>query len=82
MIFADGFESGDTSACTFYLYARELGGEWQQFPDADTTFERPDLPGVLQVGAMAYANGNPPDVAVTFESIDFESVSSVAGCIE
>jgi hypothetical protein len=84
-LFGPTWPSGDAELrlcridCTFYLYARELGGgAWQ----LQNTFDRPDLPGVVQVGAMAYANGFPPDVVATFESIDFDSVGSVADCTQ
>lgn len=65
--------------CSFHLYAREIGGTtWK----LQSSIERPDLPGRLQVGALAYANGFPPDLSVTYESIDFARVESVADCLE
>ena len=63
--------------CTFHLYAREIGTTtWQ----LQNTIDRPDLPGRLQVGALAYANGFPPDVAITYESIDLERVETIEDC--
>lgn len=61
----------------FYLYIRETSNDvWQ----LQAEFERPDLPSLLQVGPMAYANQGDPDLRVRFEFIEFASVNSVSDC--
>ena len=62
---------------TFNLYIRTPGQTWQ----LKDSFNRPDLPDTLQVGAVAYANQPNPDLRVTYESIDFSRVSQVAECV-
>ncbi|MEZ4432245.1 MAG: hypothetical protein R3F65_07505 [bacterium] len=64
---------------TFRLYKRPIdGGEWIL---ADT-FDRPDLPATLQVGAIAYTNSAMPDLTVAFEEIVFAPAAAEADCTE
>lgn len=61
---------------TFRLYKRPISGG--AFTLAQT-YERPDLPGELQVGANIYSL-NAPDLKVSFDEIVFEKASSEADC--
>jgi len=61
-----------------YLY-REAGGSWQSHPVIPTV-SRPDLPGTVQAGPMAYANQSDPDLQILFEEITFAPVASLADC--
>lgn len=62
---------------TFRMFAREIGGgAWTE----SATFDRPDLPATLQVGALIYANTPSPDLAVTFDEITFAAASAPADC--
>lgn len=60
----------------FTLLAREQIGEWTE----QAVFVRGDLPETLQVGPNAYANADPADLAVTFDSIHFQPFSG--SCLE
>lgn len=51
----------------FTLLAREQIGDWTE----QAVFVRDDLPQTLQVGPTAYANADPADLQVTFDSIHF-----------
>lgn len=63
---------------TFRFYKRPIeGGPWQL---ADT-FDRPDLPATLQVGAIAYTNSAMPDLTVAFDEIIFAPAADEADCI-
>jgi hypothetical protein len=42
------------------------------------SFDRPDMPAVLQVGPMAYANNGMPDLRVSFDHVRF----GAGGCTE
>lgn len=62
----------------FHMYKRPIdGGEWA----LAATFERPDLPPTLQVGAIAYTNSREPDLSVGFEEIHFADVFEEADCL-
>ena len=64
--------------CELRLYIRESGGAWQ----LQMTYDRPDLPPVVQVGPLAYANGSPGDLRVTYDRVEFAEVASTSGCVE
>lgn len=68
----------------FHLLVRPLGGgAWQQpWSAALDSPVRADLPPILQVGAVAYANRSPADLAVRFDSIDFRRPFTLADCLE
>jgi hypothetical protein len=61
----------------FFLYKRhaDAGEAWTL---ADS-FQRPDLPETLQVGANIYSDGV-PDLRVRYANLRIESVSDEAGC--
>ncbi len=63
----------------FHMYKRPVdGGEWA----LAATFERPELPPTLQVGAIAYTNSREPDLTVGFEEIEFADVFELADCLD
>jgi len=68
----------------FHLLVRPTGGgAWQQPWSAGLDSpSRPDLPPILQVGAVAYANTSPADLSVRFDSIDFRRPFTLADCLE
>lgn len=64
---------------TFYMLERPVdGGEW----DVAQTYDRPDLPGALEIGAIVYAPIDDPDLVVSFDEITFTSVWEKADCIQ
>jgi hypothetical protein len=60
----------------FFLYKRALGGP--SFTLAKT-YDRPDLPATLQVGANVYSYMT-PDLLAQFDEITFSPVASEADC--
>jgi len=68
----------------FHLLVRPTGGgSWQQpWSAALDSPSRPDLPPILQVGAVAYNNSSPADLSVRFDSIDFRRPVTLADCLE
>lgn len=63
---------------SFRLFAREAAtGDWTEYDD----FSRGDLPNVLQVGPMAYANDINPNLRVAFERVSFFKPESAADCV-
>lgn len=65
----------------FRYYYREPAGVWQAHSVIPSVM-RPDLPAVLQVGPVAYANNASPDLRVAYESVDFSAISSFAECLQ
>ena len=64
---------------TFELLIRAQAGDaWE----SRATFERPDLPGALAVGPLAYAFQPDPDLRVTFDYVRFVPVTDLADCRE
>lgn len=62
---------------TLRLYKRALGaGSWT----LAATYTRNDLSGAVQVGPMAYANSDSPDLVVTFDQVTF--TDAAGGCTE
>jgi hypothetical protein len=62
---------------TFRLLARESEtAAWQEF----ASYDRPDLPSVLQVGPMAYANTPDPDLRVSFDYVRFANPDGPEAC--
>lgn len=62
---------------TFNLYKRHLGADeaWM----LAESFDRPDLPDTLQVGANIYTDST-PDLRVRFDDLRIESISNEADC--
>lgn len=62
---------------TFNLYKRHIGGNetWM----LAKSFDRPDLPDTLQVGANIYTD-NVPDLRVRFDHLRIESITSETDC--
>ena len=62
----------------FALYKRQpgSGGAWA----TAVTYDRPDLPDTLQVGANIYS-GSTPDLTVRYENVVIERVSTTLDCI-
>ena len=62
---------------SFRMLKRDIaGGAWT---DA-ATFDRPDMPATLQVGAVMYAHTQAPDLAVSFDEVTFAPVTSLGDC--
>jgi hypothetical protein len=62
---------------TFRLLARETEtAAWVE----RASFDRPDLPEVLQVGPMGYANNPDPDLRVSFDYVRFASPDGPDAC--
>jgi hypothetical protein len=65
----------------FHLYKRPVGGgAWQVATEWGPPYDRPDLPDTLQVGPIAYAWTNQPDLLASFDYARFEEVASEADC--
>ena len=67
---------GDLRICrvgtTLQLLIREDDTQpWQE----QANFDRPDMPSVLQVGPMAYANNGTPDLQVSFDYVRFTTTA-------
>ena len=63
---------------TFRMLARETEtAAWVE----RASFERPDLPEVLQVGPMGYANNPDPDLRVSFDYVRFASPDGPDACM-
>jgi hypothetical protein len=61
----------------FRMLKRDIaGGAWTEA----ATFDRPDLPATLQVGAVMYAHTQAPDLAVTFDELTFASIAALSDC--
>jgi hypothetical protein len=62
---------------TFELYKRPLGSKrWL----LAASYNRPDLPPTLQVGADVYSPNTPPDLRVRVDEIRFQRVANASGC--
>jgi hypothetical protein len=80
---APAWPSGDAElricrvGSTFELYKRPLGSKrWQ----LAASYDRPDLPPTLQVGADVYSPNAPPDLRVRVDEIRFQSVANADRC--
>lgn len=80
---APAWPSGDAQlricrlGSTFELYKRPLGSKrWQ----LGASYDRPDLPLTLQVGADVYSPNAPPDLRVRVDEIRFQRVANASGC--
>ncbi|WP_428263047.1 hypothetical protein [Haliangium sp.] len=61
----------------FRLYKRMPDqGAWVQA----ASYTRPDMPATVQVGPIAYANTDTPDLRASFDYVRFAPVSDLAGC--
>jgi hypothetical protein len=62
---------------TFNLYKRPVGSRpWEQA----ASYDRPDLPAELQVGADIYSPNTPPDLRVRWDEVRYQSVADVGDC--
>jgi hypothetical protein len=62
---------------TYSVYKRPLGSkQWQ----LAASYERPDLPETLQVGADVYSPNAPPDLSARWNEITFQRVTDRRGC--
>jgi hypothetical protein len=62
---------------TFNLYKRPVGSKsWQ----LAASYERPDLPATLQVGADIYSPNTPPDLRVRWDEVAFQRVKNASDC--
>jgi len=62
---------------TFNLYKRPIGsGAWQ----LAASYERPDLPSTLDVGADIYSPNTPPDLRATWDEVTYTPAASLADC--
>lgn len=62
---------------TYSMYKRPLGSKaWQ----LAASYERPDLPETLQVGADVYSPNAPPDLRARWNEITFQRVTDPRGC--
>jgi hypothetical protein len=62
---------------TFELYKRSVSTKrWQRA----ASYDRPDLPATLQVGADVYSPNSPPDLRVRVDEIRFQRVANASGC--
>jgi hypothetical protein len=65
----------------FHLYSRPIdGGTWKVATQWGPPYDRPDLPDTLQVGPIAYAWTNQPDLRASFDYVRYAPVASVADC--
>jgi hypothetical protein len=62
---------------TFNLYKRPVGSKTWQLA---ASYERPDLPATLQVGADIYSPNAPPDLIVSWDEITFQRVTNASRC--
>jgi hypothetical protein len=62
---------------TFNLYKRHIGAN-QTWTLAES-YQRPDLPATLQVGANIYTDSK-PDLRVRYENLKIETISSQEDC--
>jgi hypothetical protein len=83
----DDWPSGDAQlrlcriGSTFHLYARPYdGGTWKIAAQWGPPYERKDLPATLQVGPIAYAWTDTPDLRASFDYVRFEPAASEADC--
>ena len=62
---------------TFNLYKRRVGARaWQ----LAASYDRPDLPDQLQVGADIYSPNAPPDLRVRWDELTFRPGGDIAAC--
>jgi hypothetical protein len=62
---------------TFHLYKRPVGSRsWQ----IAASYDRPDMPTTLQVGANIYSPNAPPDLRVSWDEVSLQNVATASGC--
>jgi hypothetical protein len=62
---------------TFNLYKRPVGSRtWEQA----ASYDRPDLPAELQVGADIYSPNTPPDLRARWDEVRYQPVADVGDC--
>jgi hypothetical protein len=62
---------------TFHLYKRPVGSKMWQLA---ASYDRPDMPATLQVGADIYSPHAPPDLRVSWDEVSFQDVANSGGC--
>jgi hypothetical protein len=62
---------------TYSLYKRPVGSKTWQLA---SSYERPDLPETLQVGADVYSPNAPPDLRARWSEITFQRVTNPRSC--
>jgi hypothetical protein len=62
---------------TFNLYKRPVGSRTWELA---ASYDRPDLPTALQVGADIYSPNAPPDLRVSWDEVEIQPVADVAEC--
>ena len=87
LVTAEDWPSGDAQlrlcrvGSTFHVLSRPIGGgSWAIAAPFGPPYARPDLPATLQVGPIAYAWTNTPDLRASFDYAHFASVASDADC--
>jgi hypothetical protein len=83
----DDWPSGDAQlrlcrvGSMFHMYARPYdGGTWAIATQWGPPYDRADLPETMQVGTIAYAWTNTPDLRASFDYVRFEPADSEADC--
>jgi hypothetical protein len=83
----DDWPSGDAQlrlcrvGSMFHLYARPYeGGTWKVAAQWGPPYDRKDLPETLQVGPIAYAWTDTPDLRASFDFVRFAPAESEADC--
>lgn len=67
---------------TFHLYTRPYdGGAWAVATPFELPYQRPDLPSQLQVGLIAYAWTDTPDLRASFDHVLFDAATDEADCL-
>ena len=84
---AEDWPSGDAQlrlcrvGAMFHVLSRSIGGgAWAVASPFGPPYERPDLPATLQVGPIAYAWTDSPDLRASFEYVRYAPVASEADC--
>jgi hypothetical protein len=84
---AENWPSGDAQlrlcrvGAMFHVLSRPIGGgSWAVASPFGPPYERPDLPATLQVGPIAYAWTDSPDLRASFEYVQYASAASEADC--
>jgi len=84
---AEDWPSGDAQlrlcrvGAIFHVLSRPIGGgSWAIASPFGPPYARPDLPATLQVGPIAYAWTNNPDLRASFDYVHYAPVAGAADC--
>jgi hypothetical protein len=87
LVQAEDWPSGDAQlrlcrvGATFHVLSRPIGGgSWAIASPYGPPYERPDLPATLQVGPIAYAWTDSPDLQASFDYVHYAPVVTDADC--